>query len=186
MATSTSTAKKTAASTEAASTSTEASSTEAASTGSAGSTEQSTTSAKGPDQGAQMQAQAVDAERASAADKSATVPTVRTAGENDDAQVVLGIDVDLEGDLYETTSGDELVTLSKDVVEEFYYPNTKRPAYRILFTKGQTVKKSVIDQANADAATLRKRLEGAEPKLEDVVDSTTLASGTGANLRSDQ
>lgn len=44
------------------------------------------------------------------------------------------------------------VTLTRDVVEEFYFPGTIRPAHRILFTKGQTVARAVIDRLNSGVA----------------------------------
>jgi hypothetical protein len=49
-------------------------------------------------------------------------------------------------------ASDELVVVTKDIVEEFYFPDTKRPSSRLLFTKGQVVRKADIDAHNARAA----------------------------------
>lgn len=69
-------------------------------------------------------------------------------GEEDTVRVtasdrIEGVYDEVDGD------GDSFVTINKDVVEQFYYPGTKRPAERILFTRGQVVKKSYIDALNA-------------------------------------
>lgn len=45
---------------------------------------------------------------------------------------------------------DPLVTVQDDVYEEFYFENTQRPAYRLLFTKGQVVKQSQIDAVKSE------------------------------------
>jgi hypothetical protein len=45
---------------------------------------------------------------------------------------------------------DPLVVVQDDVYEEFYFENTQRPAYRLLFTKGQVVKQSQLDAVHAE------------------------------------
>lgn len=85
------------------------------------------------------------------------------------------------------TDADQLVELNSDVVEEFYFPGTKRPSYRVAFTRGQIVRKSDIDALNARVKAARELADprpSEAPGLEDYVDSTTLASGTNAALRS--
>lgn len=60
--------------------------------------------------------------------------------------------VGMEGDqvdlasITETDRVEEYVTLGEDVLEEFYHDGAKRPSTRILFHKGQVVKKSVLDE----------------------------------------
>ena len=97
-----------------------------------------------------------------------------TAGVGDDA--VLVKDGETPSGFYEDSGQETYVTVTKDVVEEFYYPGTKRPAYRVRFTKGQIVPKAVIDQLEADA----KAREADPNALENYIDSTTYAAGTGA------
>lgn len=106
---------------------------------------------------------------------------VETAGSGSDTVTVKDTER-IEG-VYDETGGEAYVTLTKDVVEEFFYPGTKRPATRILFTKGQVVQKSLIDSLNSRVEAAKKAADG-ETALEDYVDSTTLASGTGANASS--
>ena len=97
-----------------------------------------------------------------------------TAGVGDDAVLVRRGDT-MDKSVYEAgTDDDPFVTVQKDVVEEFFFPGTKRPAYRVAFVKGQTVRKWAIDALSA------KVPEG-EPELRDYIDSSTFASGTGAN-----
>lgn len=107
---------------------------------------------------------------------------VRTAGSGDEAVTVTDTDK-IEG-VYEDTDNDALVTITKDVVEEFYYPGTKRPAHRILFVKGQVVRKAEIDRlnSNVEARKAAASRDADEPvPLEEHIDPTTIASGTGAN-----
>lgn len=47
------------------------------------------------------------------------------------------------------TGDGDVVTIDEDVVETFYYPDTKRPSTRLLYVKGQQVQRSVIDAYNA-------------------------------------
>lgn len=103
-----------------------------------------------------------------------------------EAAEVIGVEDGVTEGLYSTTEGEQYVTLNKDVLEEFYYPDTKRPAYRVLFTKGQVVPKSQIDAYNAqvEAAKAAADLEG-DDKVRATIDSTTLASGTYPGLPAD-
>lgn len=75
----------------------------------------------------------------------------------------------------EPAGQDELVVLKQDVLEEFVYPGTRRPSFRVAFHKGQVVARSVIA---ARAAEIRAA-SADRTKLENYIDSTTLASGTG-------
>lgn len=97
------------------------------------------------------------------------------APEGDDT-VVIKADGKVEDSLFaKVESGDELVTLAKDVVEEFYYPGTKRPSYRLLFTKGQVVRRGDVERVNArnDGSLVSESNPAG-------IDSTTLVSH-GAN-----
>ena len=40
-----------------------------------------------------------------------------------------------------------VVVVSEDVFEKFYFPNTTRPSYRLLYRKGQVVAKADLDAA---------------------------------------
>lgn len=115
-----------------------------------------------------------------AADTKAVIDSDPTdAGVNDDLAtagagkdtVLIKADGTVEDSAFDATDSEEFVTLNKDIVEEFFYPNTKRPAYRILHTKGQTVRKSIVDQYNEAAKADRAAFQ---------IDSSTLASGTKA------
>lgn len=110
--------------------------------------------------------------------KEAGREPVATAGTREGTVTVEATDK-IEG-VYEESSSSTFVTITKDVIETFYYPNTKTPSQRVLFAKGQVVPKSTIDALNANVEAARKRAESDEVALEDYVDSTTLASGTGA------
>lgn len=70
---------------------------------------------------------------------------------------------------------DKLVVVDKDVYEEFYFPNTKRPSHRLLYTAGQVVKQSDLDRINASRKAAAEDDGTAFP-----IDPTTLASGTKA------
>lgn len=105
-----------------------------------------------------------------------------TAGVGDDA-VVIKADEGGAGKHGSETAGETYVTLDKDVVEEFYFPDTKRPSYRLLFTKGQVVPKSAVDLVEANAKEIARRKSGEVDKDNPAgIDSTTLASGTNAHL----
>lgn len=105
---------------------------------------------------------------------------VHTAGTDPENTVVVGVHDELDESAFKVASGQEtFVEVAKDVVETFYYPGTRRPAQRILFSKGSIVPRSAIESYNA--AT---RSRSADPEaLENYVDSTTLASGTGATAK---
>lgn len=105
------------------------------------------------------------------------------AGTGGDEAAVVKADEEISDSLFaKTEPGEEYVTLAKDVVEEFYFPDTKRPSYRLLFTKGQVVRRSEIDALNSRVAARRAATEG-----EFLIDSTTVASGTRqpADVRKD-
>jgi hypothetical protein len=90
-----------------------------------------------------------------------------------------GVVVRAEEKVEDFTSAEsvEMVELTKNVYEEFYFPDTKRPSYRLLFTKGQTVPKSTVDAINAARQSDEER-EAAQKANPAGIDSTTLASGT--------
>lgn len=97
-----------------------------------------------------------------------------------DGNVVLGTDDTVSASHYEETDAHTFVTLKKDVVEEFFFPDTTRPSYRVLYHAGQVVNKGVLDaynEATKTAAKLRKT-GGVDPENPAGIDSTTLASGT--------
>lgn len=125
-----------------------------------------------------------EAQRAEVEAVKATDPTDTNlgvgAGSGD--AVVVGPD-DEVGSYYSAAEGDVFVTLDRDVIEEFYYPNTTRPSHRVLYSKNQVVSKAVIDQYNADTAAAKAARERAasgelDPQNPAGIDSTTLASGT--------
>lgn len=52
---------------------------------------------------------------------------------------------------------DAFVVVKEDVYQEFYPENSRRPSYRLLFHKGQTVARSAVeraDEASRNAANL--------------------------------
>lgn len=73
-------------------------------------------------------------------------PIVETAGDpgRDPLHIGYGETVDESAFLADahTTS---FVEITRDVVESFYYPNTKRPAQRVVFTKGQVVPRAQVE-----------------------------------------
>ncbi len=113
--------------------------------------------------------------RANAAEVAAVIATEPAETRGDNGAALVRVD-DAEGleDLLEDAGGEAYVTLTKDVVEEFFYPDTKRPSHRVLFHKGQVVARSVIEQR---AQTIRAaQAKGGGP--ETFLDASTLASGT--------
>jgi hypothetical protein len=102
-----------------------------------------------------------------------------TAGVGDDATVIK-LEDSVDRSAYEITDTAEFVTLQRDLVEEFYFPDTKRPSYRLLYTKGQVVSRAAIEAYNADVELANKRREngGIDPANPAGIDSTTIASGT--------
>ncbi len=111
-------------------------------------------------------------------------PAVPTAGVGPNA-VLLHAGDEVGDELIAASTGQQFVTLDKDIVEEFIYPGTKRPAHRLLFTKGQVVSRATIDTLNANVRATRVAAErggDADPANPAGVDETTLASGTYPGL----
>lgn len=138
--------------------------------------------ADGKPTGAEKQAQAQKAEtdaviKSDPTEGGTTAEAgLATAGVGDDA-VVIRKGEEVDSSLYATSDvKDPYVVLQKDVVEEFYFPNTKRPSHRLLFRKGDTVRQSQLDALKAPEAPG----DDVAAQLRAQVDSTTLASGTGA------
>ena len=116
-------------------------------------------------------------ERANAAERQAVITTDPTEGT--DAELISIDDADSLERLLAEAEAEQFVELSSDVVEQFFYPDTKRPSYRVLFHKGQVVPRSVISQRAADIRLAeRARAEDPKVRLTATVDATTLASGT--------
>lgn len=116
-------------------------------------------------------------ERTNAAERQAVINTDPTEGT--DAELIRADDPDALERLVATATTDELVELQSDVVEEFYYPDTKRPSYRVLYNKGQRVLRSVLDQRARDIRLARAGAsENPVERLAATVDATTLAAGT--------
>lgn len=141
-----------------------------------------TTTEKGAKTGAEKLAQGQTDEVQAVKDTDPTdagANELALAGVGKDAEV-LKADAELSSSVYDTADAAEFVTLSKDIVEEFYYPDTMRPSYRILYTKGQVVPKAAIDAHNAAVAHRKKLAEngGVDPENPAGIDSTTIASGT--------
>jgi len=91
----------------------------------------------------------------------------------DDTVVIRSTDQIDSGLFTDKGQTDKLVVVDKDVYEEFYFPGTKRPSHRLLYTAGQVVKQSDLDRINAS----RKAAAEADP-AEFPIDPTTIASGT--------
>lgn len=101
-----------------------------------------------------------------------------TAGVGDDA-VLSKLDEELPSSIYEVAGGAEYVTLQRDIVEEFFYPDTKRPSYRLLYTKGQVVSKAAIEAYNDGVRAANARRAGEVDEANPAgIDSTTIAAGT--------
>lgn len=93
--------------------------------------------------------------------------------------VVVAVDGTVESGYYDENDSNEVyVTLNKDVLEEFYYPDTKRPSYRVLYTKGQVIAKSLIDAYNATVEARKAAAPEGDDAVRATIDTTTLASGT--------
>lgn len=94
-------------------------------------------------------------------------PKVADPTSVDENAVIIKSDGELAGDIFkEGDAVDVLVSVEKDVYEEFYFPGTKRPAQRLLYPAGTQVKKSDLERLNAS------RKAAAAP-VEPVIDSTT-------------
>lgn len=105
-----------------------------------------------------------------------------TAGTGDRA-VLIGADDDVAEALYEDADSDTYVTLQKDVVGEFYFPDTRRPSHRVLYTRGQVVRKAELEAHNdavraAKVARERAARGEVDPQNPAGIDAVTLASGT--------
>lgn len=85
---------------------------------------------------------------------------------------------------YDEGEGVTMVTIKGDMLEEFYFPDTRRPSYRLLYHAGQVVPKSVVDAYNADVERAKVLADngGVDPENPAGIDSTTIASGTRVKL----
>ena len=73
-------------------------------------------------------------------------PPVATAGDPEREPLELGYGATVPQEAFVADAhSTQFVEVVRDVVETFYYPNTKRPAQRIVFTKGQVVPRSQIE-----------------------------------------
>ena len=143
---------------------------------------QVTKDAKPEKTGAAKLAQSQQDEVQGVIDTDPTATDVPTAGTGENADVIRLAD-EVGNEFYDESDGATMVTLKKDVVEEFFYPNTRRPSYRLLYTKGQVVAKSVVDAYNAQTRAAVKARELAENGEVDPVnpagiDIVTLTGGT--------
>ena len=91
------------------------------------------------------------------------------------AVLISAADPDALDGLYDAADTDEMLVLKQDVLEEFVYPGTRRPSYRIAYHKGQVVARSTL---LARAAELRLATAD-RSDLRNYIDPTTFASGTG-------
>lgn len=101
--------------------------------------------------------------------------------------VIIKADGSLESSNYEEGSAQTtMVTLTGNVYEEFFFPNTTRPSYRLLYHAGQIVPKSTIEAFNeATKRSVAMRENGGVDKENPAgIDSTTIASGT--KVKADQ
>lgn len=124
-----------------------------------------------------------------AAQNAATVQSVidTDPGEATGMSVVR-VDGTVDKGLYDESDGETYVTLKEPVLEEFFFPDTKRPSYRVLYHKGQVVKKSVVDAYNADTELqnkLRENPGALNPANPADIDSSTLHAGTYPGLSDD-
>jgi hypothetical protein len=110
--------------------------------------------------------------QSAAAEIAVAIKTTPAEVEFGDSEVVDADDADkLEG-LLTAHEGETFVRLEKEVLETFYYPDTKRPSHRVLFHKGQVVARSVIEERAAAIRAAKATGVAAQ------IDATTLASGT--------
>lgn len=124
-----------------------------------------------------------------AAQNAATVQAVidTDPGEVLGAKVVR-VDGHVEKGMYDEQESEKYVRLKDPILEEFFFPDTKRPSYRIKYPAGYVVAQSVIDQYNADT-DLQNRLreQGRESDTAvDYVDTSTRAAGTNPGLTKDE
>jgi hypothetical protein len=113
------------------------------------------------------------------ADEGGEVTTQPVAPVDGSREAPLVIDFDdpdaLEG-VGTAAGATEFVRIDKDVVRKFYFPKTTRASYELLYHAGQLVPRSLLTQR---AAILRAALAD-RTKLENYIDSSTYAAGTGA------
>lgn len=115
-----------------------------------------------------------------AAEHQAVLAGTTSAPLDEDGVVIGGEDTVSD---FEEGGGQVMVTLTKNVYEEFYFPNTNRPSYRLLYTKGQVIPKSTIEALNDEVEARKARNQrAASGELDESnpagIDSSTLASGT--------
>lgn len=109
--------------------------------------------------------------QANAAEVAAVIKTQPAEVEFGEAELVDISDPDAVDRLLSDAGGEQFVTLDAEVVERFYFPDTKRPSHRVLFHKGQVVPKSLIEERAAE-------IRAAQSKTGVTIDTTTIASGT--------
>lgn len=101
-----------------------------------------------------------------------TLPAEHTVGE---AGLVAADDPDALEDYIDDASTNATVVLKRDVYEQFYFPGTQRPSYRLAFTKGQVVARAALAERVAAIRLAAARGTGINPLG---IDASTLASGT--------
>ncbi len=128
-------------------------------------------------------AQSAEIQAVKDTDPTSTEVDIKTAGVGSEA-VVVEVEDGVADSVYQITATTEMVTLDRDIVEKFYFPDTTRPSYRLLYVKGQTVPRTAIEAYNAsvEQANLLRSNGGVDPANPAGVDSTTLASGTNSHL----
>ena len=67
----------------------------------------------------------------------------------DDAGRKMVVQVGPEGE----AAGPDMVTADEDIVQEFVYPGTNRPAARLLLAKGQSLPRAELDRLMEQSAT---------------------------------
>lgn len=124
-----------------------------------------------------------------AAQNAATVQSVidTDPGEVLNAKVVR-VDGHVEKGMYDEQEGEKFAQLKDPILEEFFFPDTKRPSYRIKYHAGQVVSQRVIDAYNADTDLQNKlREQGREAQgAAELVDTSTRAAGTNPGLTDDE
>lgn len=112
---------------------------------------------------------------------------IPTAGTGPDAQL-LRVDDELPEALYSDAAGEAYVTIQADVVEEFFFPLTVRPSHKTKWTKGTVVRRSEVEQYNADVRRVKllRDNDGVDPANPAGIDATTIAAGTVVSQDSDQ
>lgn len=118
---------------------------------------------------------------------AANAAEVRAVIDNDPGEAlgakVVRVDGTIDAGSYDESDGEKVATLKEPLLEEFFFPDTKRPSYRIKYPAGMAVPVREIEAYNADTE-LQNRLRGLkpgehlDPQNPAGIDSTTLASGT--------